>query len=237
MKIAVISDIHGNDEALKVVLEEAKRDSVCRIFVLGDIVGYYYHPDKVIKLLDCWQKDIVGGNHEQMLKDIQEKKISLEEITNKFGSGIKHAFAKLTTKRINELVNLPLIKQVDFDKVKFLLCHATPWNHEYYIYPDMKEGSLDKFSKYQADFIFLGHTHYPYIYQKNKQMIVNVGSVGQSREIGGLASWTIIDTANRVLKLKATPYDTEDLIEEVKKNDPQLPYLYQVLTRNRFDSP
>ena len=62
MKIAIISDIHGNYEALFSVLEKAKKESVEHLLILGDIVGYYYHPDKVLNLLAQWSYDMIKGN-------------------------------------------------------------------------------------------------------------------------------------------------------------------------------
>ena len=51
MKIGIISDIHGNYDALFSVLEKAKKESVDHLLILGDIVGYYYHPEKILNLL------------------------------------------------------------------------------------------------------------------------------------------------------------------------------------------
>ncbi len=59
MKIAVISDIHGNYDALVAVLKKAKTEGVEHLLVLGDIVGYYYHPDKILKALSEWSFDMI----------------------------------------------------------------------------------------------------------------------------------------------------------------------------------
>ena len=68
MKIAVLSDIHGNHLALREVLDDASRLDVGELFVLGDSVGYYYHPDKVLEQLTAWQMEMIQGNHEPMLQ-------------------------------------------------------------------------------------------------------------------------------------------------------------------------
>ena len=70
MKIGVISDIHGNSDALAEVLKKAKEENVEHLLVLGDLVGYYYHPDKIMKLLSEWSFDIIKGNHEKILEDL-----------------------------------------------------------------------------------------------------------------------------------------------------------------------
>ena len=51
MKIAILSDIHGNYTALKAVLRDVENEGVKKLFCLGDYVGYYYEPEKCIDLL------------------------------------------------------------------------------------------------------------------------------------------------------------------------------------------
>ena len=59
MKIAIMSDIHGNYDALFEVLKIAKKEDVKHLLILGDLVGYYYHPDKILELLSEWNYDII----------------------------------------------------------------------------------------------------------------------------------------------------------------------------------
>tara|TARA_B100000959_G_C14425449_1_gene396285 strand:+ start:137 stop:403 length:267 start_codon:yes stop_codon:yes gene_type:complete len=70
MKICILSDIHGNYEALKKCVNEAKKLNINRFFCLGDYVGYYYEPDKCIDLLKKINAVCIKGNHEDMLLNI-----------------------------------------------------------------------------------------------------------------------------------------------------------------------
>ena len=66
MKIAFLSDIHGNIEAFKTVLDVIDRDNVDAIYIAGDFVGYYYHPAEVIDI--CIARDdihCIRGNHDR----------------------------------------------------------------------------------------------------------------------------------------------------------------------------
>jgi predicted phosphodiesterase len=85
MKVAIISDIHGNCFALEAVLSEAKKKGVTKLFVLGDIVGYYYYPEVVLELLHNWDFEIIRGNHEDILKEVKSGKINLIELIHKYG--------------------------------------------------------------------------------------------------------------------------------------------------------
>ena len=59
--------------------------------ILGDIVGYYYHPDKILELLSEWSCDMIKGNHEQILEDLIVRSMLDESIRLKYGSGHKEA--------------------------------------------------------------------------------------------------------------------------------------------------
>ena len=66
MKIAILSDIHGNFIALKEVLKQIKKNEIKRLFVLGDQLGYYYQAEEVFKSLQAYNCDIISGNHEKL---------------------------------------------------------------------------------------------------------------------------------------------------------------------------
>lgn len=231
MKIAVLSDIHGNHIALEAVLKKARQCNIERLFILGDSVGYYYHPDKVIELLEGWPKEIIQGNHERMLKEALGSSKKANEIQQRYGSGINFALDKLSDECINYLTGLPDRKNLIVDGLNFELCHGSPWDMEYYVYPDASREILDDCLIPHADFIFMGHTHYPFTYSKKGTIVANVGSVGQPRDTGGMASWAIADSNNHTLVFMHTIYDTFSIIEEVKNTDKHLPYLHEVLTR------
>ena len=197
MKIAVISDIHGNYDALVEVLEKAKKENVEHILVLGDIVGYYYHPDKVLELLSEWSFDIIKGNHEIILEDLILDSSLQESIRVKYGSGHKEAINKLSKKQLEFLKDLPESKSVHFDGVSILMCHGSPWSNNYYIYPDCEKKIIQKCDSQEHDFVLIGHTHYAFLYKCEHSIIINPGSVGQSREKGGFAYWSIVDSKDK----------------------------------------
>ena len=107
MKIAVISDIHGNCDALVEVLKKAKKEKVEHLLILGDIVGYYYHPDKILELLSEWSFDMIKGNHENILEDLIANPSLSETIRLKYGSGHQEAINKLTSRQLDFLGGLP----------------------------------------------------------------------------------------------------------------------------------
>ena len=78
MKVCVVADIHGNYDALKECIREAKKQNIKKFLCLGDYVGYYYEPDKCIDLLIDINAICIRGNHEDILLDILKNKQKLQ---------------------------------------------------------------------------------------------------------------------------------------------------------------
>jgi putative phosphoesterase len=232
MKIAVISDIHGNYDALAAVLNKAKKENVVHLLVLGDIVGYYYHPDKILNLLSHWSFDVIKGNHEKILEDLISDSSLSESIRLKYGSGHQQAIEKLTKEQLGFLRKLPETKSVKLSEISLLMCHGSPWSNNFYIYPDCDKEVILKCNSTIHDFVLIGHSHYAFAIKNDSSILINPGSVGQSRQEGGKAFWSIINTENGCFQMLSTDYNTEKLLKEVAEKDPEIEYLSKVLKRN-----
>ena len=230
MKIAIISDLHGNHYALEEVLKEARIEKIEKILVLGDIVGYFYNPEKIFDLLSKWNYILIQGNHERLLAKIISGEMKEVDVKKKYGSGHRAAIKKLSSDQINILINAPESLLIEEENIKILMCHGAPWNPDFYIYPNSSEDIMNRCNYPEIDFIFIGHSHYQF-YRKNKHSIlVNVGSVGQSRLKGGVANWAILNTKNQQIELKSTTYCVKSLINEICNDDPK--YLKEILLRS-----
>jgi len=229
MRIAVIADMHGNFDAFHKVEEQFKSESIGKLFILGDVVGYYYEPHKILKALAAWDYEIIKGNHEVMLAANQQQKL---EIRQQYGSGIDIALKKLSKVQINNFKSMPFTKDVTIENTNFMLSHGSPWDYDCYVYPDDRV-KIDKCFTQDKHFILVGHTHYPMSIRKGETVLLNPGSIGQSRESGGIAQWAIIDTDTMKVELKNTDYDISNLQKMVTQIDPDHAYLRDVLTRSK----
>jgi putative phosphoesterase len=232
MKIAILSDIHANLYALQAVIELIKKQNINKLFVLGDMIGYYYQPKQVLSLLKEFDTIYVKGNHEQMLEDVIQDTKKQPFITQKYGNGIEIAIKDLTKDDIKFLTTLPKTQTIEVDKIKILLCHGSPWDTNFYLYPDAAQEQINKFDNYEFDYIFFGHTHYPVIFEGTNKKIINPGSVGQSRVQGGIANFGILDTTNNIYLPQHTVYNRNIILKEVAQIDPEVLYLTTILTRN-----
>jgi putative phosphoesterase len=229
MKIAIISDIHGNSVALNSVIKIINNKKIDRIYVLGDIVGYYYDSDIILDILHKYNAICIQGNHELILQKIIHKEITISSITKKYGSGMLFSIKKLSSKQIKDLIDLPKIRCENIDGKNIVFCHGSPDCSEEYLYPDTKQ---DTFKKYAySDIVFCGHTHIQYMKKVDGTLFVGVGSVGQNRIQGGVANWVIFDTDTESVTTMATPFDIRKIAEEVAKIDGKDSYLYKVLFR------
>jgi len=231
MKIAVLSDIHGNIDAFVAVLKQAKRHDVEHLLVLGDVVGYYYHPDKILNELSNWSFDMIKGNHEYILENLINDPSINDNIRLKYGSGHQEAIKKLSLEQKQFLKNLPETKTVKFDKTRMLMCHGSPWSNDFYIYPDVDTETLLKCDSENHNFVLVGHSHYQFAIKTKSSVLINSGSVGQSRQKGGKAFYSIINSESQEFQLLSVDYETEKLLHEIKQKDSDIKYLSNIIKR------
>lgn len=233
MKIGILSDIHGNSTALKAVLEEAHAMEISELFVLGDMVGYYYMADEVFELLSSWKRTVVRGNHEDMMFQALAGERAWEDIRKKYGSGLKMAVDHLSPARVQEIKQYPRTVRVQRQGMEILLAHGSPWSTDQYVYPDADLALKQRCEEPGVDWVFLGHTHYPLYHRGVHSTVVNPGSVGQSRKQGGRAEWGVLDCERRTYTQQSTVYVIDELLRQAKALDPDVLYLQEVLTRSR----
>lgn len=183
MKIAVISDIHGNMQALDAVLEDIKTENCERIFCLGDLAMAGPEPSFVVdKIREMSDLTVIQGNTDAMIANCDNQMIHLLEENNPImARALEADVASLTDNQKEFLNNLPEQKELEVDGVKILLVHGSPRKNNENIFPDLKVEEVEEMIQdTSADVIFCGHTHVPCGYQTNtKQTVVNVGSVGR----------------------------------------------------------
>lgn len=220
MKIAFISDIHGNYDALNKVFKEIKKLDINKIYCLGDIVNYYYDSDKCIDLLIKSQIKCIKGNHEKIfLKILRNKKLK-SFYAKRYGNSIYINFHKFKKRHIDFIKSLPNKINLKIGKKKAIIAHGAPWKIDFYFYKKTKKKWINKIKKYDKEIFILGHTHHPMnLKLDNNKKIFNPGSVGQPRNVKGVACWAIIDDIDMSIEFKETKYPLKNLIKSIENND------------------
>tara|TARA_B100000795_G_C22796725_1_gene439705 strand:- start:1087 stop:1791 length:705 start_codon:yes stop_codon:yes gene_type:complete len=233
MKIAFLSDIHANIDAFESVLQTIDNDEIDTIFIAGDLVGYYYHPDKVIDI--CMSRDdihCIRGNHDRNFLNAVNDKSFMTKMIKKYGSSYQITRDKLSDKQITWLENLPTKLELTMEQVSITIAHGSINSEDEYIYPTKK--SIDLLKQLStSEYTILGHTHHPFVWCNENRWLVNPGSVGQPRDQSALSSFFYLDLKNKTLLPRKVQFPLEKLFQEILKNDPNNKYLKNVFTKGQ----
>lgn len=185
MKIAIISDIHGNLEALKSTLKDINQKHVDKIICLGDIIAKGIHPQECIKLIKERCDIVIQGNTDEYFSNKHEDMSDLPEQEQK---RIKWNQSLITEEDREYLLNLPFSHEFYMSGSLIRLFHATnKANDKVVLNIDDIETKYEMFlpSEYTisnnvADVVIYGHIHHPYMDKLYNKTLINVGSVGNS---------------------------------------------------------
>jgi putative phosphoesterase len=176
MRIAAVSDIHGNLNALDAVLADIERRGVDRIVNLGDIVSGPLMPRETARRLMALGLPTIRGNHERQVLTLDPARM---------GPSDRYAFDALGEDERRWMAALPSVLSLEGD---VFLCHATPANDVDCYLEDLDEGELRpaplrrieaRTVGVDASLILCGHSHIPKLVRlRSGQTIVNPGSVG-----------------------------------------------------------
>lgn len=195
MRLALISDIHGNLEALQAALDWIQKQTIDEVVCLGDIVGYGANPSECLELVRSTCSIIVKGNHDEAVcLDREMKHFNPYAVQS-----ILWTREQLLDEQLDFLQNLPL--EAEKDEFKFIHASLTPDNSwDYIFYPLQAEIQFRYFSE---KICFYGHTHIPAVFcEKNAadtitpdhRYLINIGSIGQPRDRDPRAAFGVFDT-------------------------------------------
>ncbi len=189
MKIAAISDIHGNLYALMKVLEDIDQKKVDLIVCLGDLVGYGPHPNEVIALIRRRELPCIKGNYDASVVDGGFTYIRDTPI-NSFA--LPWALSEIRVSNKYFLSGLPTTLKYNFEGVKVEFVHGSPNSINEYLFedgPNTKEIMKD----FSSDVLVCAHTHIPSLKNFDEKIFVNVGSVGKPKIGRPNATYCILD--------------------------------------------
>ena len=241
MKIAVLSCIHANLPALEAVLKDIEEHQCDRTYSLGDLVGYGPHPNEVVDKIrelkipsaqGCWDEDIVEGlnscecSYPSLLAE--KRGVVAHEWTNE----------KISYENRQYLATLPHYIKED----RLCFAHGSPQsNHEYLLAEMDAFAALERVLSVDADILFCGHTHVPYVrtleagqlqvklvsneskseeqaektVSSSLKRIINVGSVGEPRHGRPNATYVIFDTETEEVVLREVEYDYQSTCRDI----------------------
>ncbi len=227
MRAAVVSDIHGNLEALEAVLADAERRGVDTWICLGDVVGYGADPDACLRRVRALGGVVLRGNHDAAVANVDE----VLAYRGAALDGIVYAREKLSEDDVAYLAALPLSWR---EHPVIAAAHASPCEPErweYVIDEDSAARALEALDPHRIGLV--GHSHVPTIAAddgtmrrarrgetvalepERRRVIVNPGSVGQPRDGDPDAAWAIVEDDPWRVTFVRVPYDRETAARKI----------------------
>lgn len=226
MRYVLISDIHGNLEALEATLKYAEQYEPFQLMCLGDLVGYGADPETCIDLVGERANLMLAGNHDLAVAGV----VPYDEFNPIARESIIWTQEHLTEEDKELLSNLPL-QYIDGD---YCFTHASPLNPMRFSYIRTLEDVADVFSHIGQRFCFVGHTHLPVLVkmdEKTSEMeviretkvtvdeksryFINVGSIGQPRDNNPDSCAVVLDEDERTIEFLRIPYDISSSQEKI----------------------
>jgi putative phosphoesterase len=228
MRLLLLSDIHGNLEALNAVLGHVKYD---RAICLGDLVDYGPDPLAVIDWIRSNKIPTIRGNHDNAVAlhvdcGCGYKYKHLSEATREY------TWSQITEKEEDFLRSLPLSLDFTFGVLKIRAIHGSPESFFDYIYPDTPEEKVEQWLEgISCDYLFAGHTHVPMSRKLSRLTMLNPGSVGQPRDGDSRASCMVFDTAVQKPEIIRLRYDIDRTCDKIRRLMPHADELIAILKR------
>jgi len=208
---ALISDIHGNLEALEVVLDDIKSQGITEIFCLGDIIGYGPNPRECIdRVMENCRITLLGNHDQGAMFDPDGFNIGAERAIFWTREQLESSNDRENNERRWEFLGeLPRTFRSD----PFLFVHGSPRNPlSEYIFPEdiYNHRKMERLFQLVDRYCFQGHTHVPGVFTEGFQfyapeeidneytmgdgkLMINVGSVGQPRDGDPRACYVVLD--------------------------------------------
>jgi predicted phosphodiesterase len=243
MKYAIISDIHGNLEALNAVFKDIRRRGADATVCLGDIVGYYPNPRQCIELVRARASVCVAGNHDYAAVE----RTDTSNFTYFAFSAMEWTKQNIADADRSFLSALPLTAETG----DMFFVHSSPCDPDRftYVFPDNEYSVVEAFGHLSHKLNFIGHTHWPHImYQEGERVIllsettakvelgrkylINVGSVGQPRDFDNRSCYAIYDTEKETVSLHRVSYNYKVTQKKVRENGLHL-FLAERLEKGR----
>ena len=223
MAIAIISDVHGNLEALKETLNYIKENDIEKIYCLGDIVGYGPNPNECVELIAEKCEKVVIGNHDHAALGLTST-----EYFNDFAKISTHwTTNNLTEENKNYLHTLAFT----FSEDKSFAVHATPSAPTMWHYILSEVDAQHEFKYFDEQNCFIGHSHFPIIFnnqggftrapkvklESDNKFIINVGSVGQPRDGNPKTCFCVYDQEEDSIEFIRLSYEIDKTREKIIK--------------------
>jgi len=233
MKLAVLSDVHGNFRALEAVLLDAKALGVDHILFLGDLVFMGLDPQPCFDLLMANKPLVtIKGNTDSHIEGIKATNPTSDEdkLWRKF---IRYTDIRLKAESKALMKAWPIVQRGEIGNDPFIFCHGSPYSYNEPITEAIDPTSelYTKLMAEDASVILCGHTHIPADFMLGDKRIINPGAVGYSFDGDTRASYAFLDIHSNKIQaiIRRIEYDREIYMHELRHASHSFKFFSSVL--------
>ena len=220
MRIAIISDIHGNLEAFYKVVKSIRNESVDQIVFLGDIGFMGLYPQECFDLLQDLSPSIcIRGNTDTNFLETKSFK-PVNKYEEKVLMLCNYMESNLCQKAKNQILTWHTSNIFEKFDNRFIFCHGSPYSNKDIIKIENINSYFDRIKSERVSHIFFGHTHACTQFMIGLTKMINAGSIGYSLDGDTSAKYGIIDiSSDGELNFfqKKIPYESSRYIKQLKK--------------------
>jgi predicted phosphodiesterase len=219
VRLALVSDQHGNDVAFRAVVEDLARLGVDDVVCLGDTTQGGTEPAQTLDRLATLGCETVLGNADDLLLEVPTD--SPEPITERLLEVREWTLAQLDSSHLDQIRSFAPVIQRQIDGVSLLFCHGSPASYDDVLLPELGGDALAPFEGHDAALIAGGHTHLQWTRRIGDALYVNPGSVGISYDrhvdpppLRPFAEWALVTVEDGVVavEFRQVPYPVEDVV-------------------------
>jgi predicted phosphodiesterase len=217
VRLALLSDQHGNDVAFQAALEDVERLGVDEAVCLGDVVQGGTQPAETLDRLAALGCETVLGNADAFLLEVPTD--SQEEVTERQLEVRDWTLRQLSPAHVEQIRSFTPVVRRRLDGVALLFFHGSPSSYEDVLLPELGGEALGPFLGHDAALLSGGHTHLQWTRRIGDALYVNPGSVGLSYDrhpdpplLRALAEWALVTVENGAVavEFRQVPYSVED---------------------------
>jgi predicted phosphodiesterase len=226
MRVAVLSDVHGNLAALEAALADIKRHKPERVVVTGDLVFNGPRPGETLERLRALEGDgaiIVAGNTDVAVADADYAAAFpwMEDVPATHRAAAEWAHDQLSDEQLDYLRRLPAERRWWADSTLVLATHGSPGSMTAGLPTDLDPTvTVERVTRTDARVICCGHTHVADMRELGRKLILNPGSCGYAFDGDAAACWALLtlpdgEDAEPTAELFRPAYDAAAAAEEV----------------------